>query len=76
MDVACEFTFKFPNSETAKKIMKALEVDNYRFIKTKQKDNILIARIEAKSILSLLHTVEDYLACLSLAEDIILKTGK
>ena len=71
MNIECKFIFEYPNSDMAKKIRDALEVDNYNFIKTELDAGNMIAHIKSESIMSLLHTTEDYLACLSSAENVI-----
>jgi hypothetical protein len=73
MDVMCKFVFQFPDSESALKIKNTLDVDNYSFIRTEVKENTLVADISSKSVMSLLHTIEDYLSCLSTAESILTK---
>ncbi len=74
MKISCKFTFKFQNKSDAKKINDSLEVDNYKFIKTKVEKDIIIADIESDSLMSLLHTIEDYLACLATAENVMKQT--
>ena len=71
MKIKCKFIFEYSNSEMAKKIRDALEVDNYSFITTELDAGNMIAYIKSESIMSLLHTTEDYLACLSSAENVI-----
>ena len=74
MKIHCRFIFDYPNQNTAEKIRDALEVDNYKFIQTEIKNHQLIANIESKSVMSLLHTIEDYLSCLTTAENVIAET--
>jgi len=76
MKLHCRFIFQYSSPATAEKIRDSLEVDNYRFIHTKLDNDKLIAEIESDSLMSLLHTTEDYLSCLSTAENMIAQTKK
>ena len=60
--------------DTALKIRDSLEVDNYKFVETKLENDTLVTVIESESIMSLLHTTEDYLSCLTTAESVISQT--
>lgn len=71
MEIQCKFSFEYNDQKSAKKIQKALEVDNYKFLKTEIKGSELISLINANSFMSLLHTAEDYLSCLTTAENIL-----
>lgn len=55
----------------ARQIARAIEIDDYRFVTTTVECKKLIAVIDAKSISSLMHTLDDYLVCLGLAENIV-----
>jgi hypothetical protein len=55
----------------AKKILQSINVDDFDFVKSKVKNNRLEAEIKSKSISSLIHTLDDYLSCLSVAEKIV-----
>jgi hypothetical protein len=74
MKINCTFLFEYQDHKTAQRIMDALEVDNKKFISTELEGNKLTARTETDSIMSLLHTFEDYLSCLSTAENVIMQT--
>ena len=74
MKVTCKFTFKYPSIEIAQKVKDALEVDNYKFVTTELENETLVAHLKSDSVMSLLHTTEDYLACLSTAEQVITQT--
>jgi tRNA threonylcarbamoyladenosine modification (KEOPS) complex Pcc1 subunit len=76
LKVHCRFVLEYKDSETAEKIKNSLEVDNQRFITTEQDGNKLIAELTAESLMSLLHTTEDYLSCLTAAESVIAQTEK
>jgi hypothetical protein len=71
MFIHCELRLSYSSLDTADKIKRSLDVDNQNFIETQLSSNSIIAQIETKSCMSLLHTLEDYLACLSTAENLL-----
>ena len=66
--------FEYKNKKNAEDIAKSIKVDNYIFVKTETKDNRIISEIKSDSIPSMLHTIDDYLACVGVAEKIVDKT--
>ena len=71
MKITCKMLFEYKNKKNAENIAKTVGVDNYIFVKTKTKDNKIISEIESKSISSMLHTIDDYLSCVGVAEKMI-----
>lgn len=71
MKVSCNLTFKYDSLEKAKKVLRSIKVDDFDFVESKLNGNNLDVLIESKSVPSLIHTLDDYLACLSIAEKII-----
>jgi len=53
----------------------ATRQDNEDFVATRISGNRVVATVSAKSIPSLLHTVDDYLECIAVAERIISEKG-
>jgi tRNA threonylcarbamoyladenosine modification (KEOPS) complex Pcc1 subunit len=74
MKITCKMLFEYKNKKNAESIAKSIKVDNYIFVKTEAKENKIISEIESKSIPSMLHTVDDYLSCVGVAEKIVDKT--
>ena len=74
MKIKCKMLFEYKNKKNAENIAKSIKVDNYIFVKTEAKENKIISEIESKSISSMLHTIDDYLSCVSVAEKIVDKT--
>ena len=72
MKVSCTLEFEFADENIANSIAAAVKVDDENYVSTKVTGCKINATIEAKSPLSLLHTVDDYLACVSVAEKIII----
>ena len=74
MKIKCKMLFEYKNKKNAENIAKTVGVDNYIFVKTEAKENKIISEIESKSISSMLHTIDDYLSCVGVAEKIVDKT--
>lgn len=66
----------FDDERKADSVARAVQVDNYEFVKTVLKGNKVISFIKAKSISSLLHTLDDFLACISVAERVFEECGR
>jgi hypothetical protein len=71
MKAACDVVIEFDDSEKVKTVLKSIEVDNLDFVTTKAKGKSLEAHVESKSVSSLLHTLDDFLACVSVAEKVV-----
>ena len=71
MKTSCEITIEYDSVKKAETVHKSIEVDNFEFVKTKVEGKKLNAKIQSNSISSLLHTLDDYLACISVAEKIV-----
>ena len=71
MDVACDIVIEFDDTDKAKTVLKSTEVDNFGFLKSKVNGKKIEAVIKASSISSLLHTLDDYLACVSVAMKVV-----
>jgi tRNA threonylcarbamoyladenosine modification (KEOPS) complex Pcc1 subunit len=71
MDVACEIVIEFDDIDKAKTVLKSIEVDNLDFVNSKINGKKLKATIKASSVSSLLHTLDDYLACVSVAMKVV-----
>ena len=73
MKISCNVKIDYENEKETNAILNSIEVDNLSYIKSKKKGKSLITTIESNSISSLIHTLDDYLACVSIAEKIIKK---
>ena len=71
MKVSCKVIFEYNNSEKTEKVLRSIKVDDFNFVRSKLNRNKLEVLIESKSVSSLIHTLDDYLACISVAEKII-----
>ena len=71
MKITCKFEFSYDSKEEAEAIAKAVEVDNYQFVKTILDGKKIISTAESESIPSLIHTLDDFLACVGVAEKVV-----
>jgi len=71
--VKCSMFLEYDSVEEAQKIAASLEADNEGFIETRQMGSVVKASTHAESLKSLLHTINDYMACLSTAEELLKK---
>jgi tRNA threonylcarbamoyladenosine modification (KEOPS) complex Pcc1 subunit len=71
--VRCTLTLEFESKDDAEKVHRSVELDNLGYLESAVKENLIIADMEADSLKSLLHTLEDFLACTSVASRIVSK---
>ncbi len=68
MKVRATLTFAFPDPATAKAVAESVSLDDEGYIRTRRAGRTVTATAAADGALSLLHTLDDYLACVSVAE--------
>ena len=73
MKAKCTLTIECSTAEKAKKVLRSIQTDDLGFVHSKIEGTKLEAEIESNSVSSLLHTLDDYLACVSVAEEIVNK---
>ena len=71
MKASCDITIEFESQEIVKTILQSVNVDDFNFIDSKIDGKKLKSTIKASSISSLLHTLDDYLSCISVAMNIL-----
>ena len=71
MDVTCDIVIDLGDAEKVKTVLKSVNVDDFSFVKSKANSKRLEAKIKASSVSSLVHTLDDYLACVSVAMNIV-----
>jgi hypothetical protein len=62
-------TFDYKSAQEAKAVAQALEPDNEGFVKTTVEGKNMKAVATAQTAESLRHTIDDFLACLKVAEE-------
>jgi hypothetical protein len=68
MQSRARLTFTFEDAATAEAIAASISLDDEGYIRTSRRGRTITAEAKAGSPMSLLHTLDDYLACLSVAE--------
>jgi len=71
--VACRLRLEFPSADSADKVHRSVELDNQDYLDSRVEGSSIIAEIRADSLKSMLHTLEDFLSCTSVAERIVTK---
>jgi tRNA threonylcarbamoyladenosine modification (KEOPS) complex Pcc1 subunit len=71
MKATCDVVIEYETEEKARVVLQAIEVDNMDFVSCKVQKGQLQAHIESRSVSSLLHTLDDYLACVTVAERVV-----
>jgi hypothetical protein len=61
-------TLTFPNPAVAKTVADSISLEDQGFIRTRRRGATITATATADAPMSLLHTLDDYLACVSVAE--------
>ncbi len=69
--VSCRLELGYRSKRDAEIVARSIKVDDDVYIATKVAGRTLIAEAEADSFKSLLHTLEDYLACVAVAEKLL-----
>lgn len=68
-------TLEFDSQESAEKVHRSVEMDNLGYLVSRVSGNKIVADVKSDSIKSLLHTLDDFLACTSIAAKIVSKKG-
>ena len=68
MRARATLTLKFADARTAKAIVDSVSLDDQGYIRTRRSGATITAAAAADGPMSLLHTLDDYLACGSVAE--------
>ena len=71
MQVNCEIVIDFDDLQEVKTVLNSIKVDDFDFVKSIANDKKLKAIIKTDSISSLIHTLDDYLSCVSVAMKVL-----
>lgn len=71
MKISCTLEFDYDSEDEAQAVARAVEVDNEGFVSMVVEGIRITSTVESKSISSLIHTLDDFLACVSVAERIV-----
>lgn len=62
---------EFPSPEEAEKVLRSVSQDNEDYISAEREENRIICRAKSESVGGILHTAEDFLSCVVLAEKMV-----
>jgi len=68
MKSSARLTLGFDDLDSARAVAAAVAVDDDGYVRTTRRRRTLIAEAAADGPMSLLHTLDEYLACISVAE--------
>ena len=71
MKISCTLEFDYDSKDEAEAVARAVEVDNEGFVKMDVEGKRIISTAESESIPSLIHTLDDFLSCVSVAERVV-----
>lgn len=74
MKSTCTLEIQLPDEATAQNIAKALELDNAGYIETRVEGSTIFAKAETEDIMALRNSIDDYLACLTIAQKSIMNS--
>lgn len=66
--IECLLEFSYSSPDEAEAVLRAVAIDNEGFVEAAREGSRLISRIQAGNPKALLHTLEDYLSCVAVAE--------
>jgi len=69
--VRCTVVLRFSSPEEAEKVHKSVELDNQGYMSTRVIGEAIHAEISSVSLNSLLHTLDDFMACATVAEKVM-----
>ena len=72
MAVRCRIELEYSSPEEALKIQRSVELDNDEHLISAVNGRVIEAKIGAGSLGSLLHTLDDFLSCVAVAERVAL----
>ncbi len=68
MTSRARLTLTFADAELARAVAESISLDDEGYIRTRRRGATILAEATAEIPMSLLHTLDDYLACVSVAE--------
>ena len=71
MKASCDLLIEFDSKKKTETVLNSVSVDDFDFVKSKKVGTTLEAHIQSNNISSLLHTLDDYLACINVASKVL-----
>lgn len=76
MNVTCKIELNYDSNEQANQVFDAVHMDDASFMDTKLHNHGIQTTITTSSVPSMLHTIDDFLCCVRVAEKIIEKRNE
>lgn len=61
----------YGNEEEACKVLSSVEADNLGFVSSRLEGSTIVSEMVAENIMSLVHTLDDLMSCVAVAEQVI-----
>lgn len=71
MQVSCRIELDYDSEEQARNVASSISLDNGKYAATEVRGSRLIIEATAPSAPSMLHTLEDLMACLKVADQVV-----
>jgi tRNA threonylcarbamoyladenosine modification (KEOPS) complex Pcc1 subunit len=71
MQVRCVIELEYRTKEEAEKVARSISLDNGQYAQAEVDGNKLILTASAASAPSMLHTLEDLMSCLKVADEVV-----
>ncbi len=68
--LTAEITLEYDTESMSKNVFQSINVDNYQYIKCNHSGKVIRCEAKSDKIGSLLHTIDDFLACVIIAENV------
>jgi len=72
----CTIQLEYQNEKQAETVKRAIELDNDKYANAERKGRVVVICSTSESVPSMLHTLEDLLACVRVAEETLKIAGK
>lgn len=67
--VNCEIELNYSSVEEANVVLNAISPDNFQFVTARSEGSKLLITSSSETSMQMLHTMEDLLACIKIAEE-------
>ncbi len=68
MAMSCKLELKYPSDEEANVVLESISPDNFNYVNAHAEGNKIIITSSSDTSMQMLHTMEDLLACIKIAE--------
>lgn len=76
MPLECTIQLEYHNEKEAETVKRAIELDNDKYANAKREGRVVVIYSSSESVPSMLHTLEDLLACVRVAEETLKIAGQ